>query len=76
MSRLFASSLSSLVVAKDLEHSNREMRFYALGQTDSGRLLFVVLTIRQNLIRIVPAWNINRNEQKRYQQHEENNTEL
>jgi len=65
-----------LVVAKNLEHSKREMRFYALGQTDAGRLLFVVLTIRQNLIRIVSARNMNRNEAKRYQQHEEKNTEL
>jgi uncharacterized protein len=37
-----------LVVAKDLEHSKGEMRFYALGQTDAGRLLFVVFTIRKN----------------------------
>jgi uncharacterized protein len=65
-----------LVVAKDLEHSKREMRFYALGQTDAGRLLFVVFTIRRNLIRIVSARDMNRNEQKRYQQHEEKTTEL
>ena len=65
-----------LVVAKDREHSKQEIRFYALGQTDAGRFLFVVFTIRQNLIRIVSARNMNRNEQKRYQQHEEKNTEL
>ena len=65
-----------LVVAKDLEHFKREMRFYALGQTHAGRLLFVVVTIRQDLIRIVSARNMNRNEQKRYQQHEEKDTEL
>ena len=65
-----------LVVAKDLEHSKREMRFYALGQTDAGRLLFVVFTIREKLVRIVSARNMNRNEQKRYQHHEEKNTEL
>jgi uncharacterized DUF497 family protein len=65
-----------LVIAKDFEHSKRELRFYALGQTDAGRLLFVVFTIRQKRIRIVSARNMNRNEQKRYQQHEEKNTEL
>lgn len=65
-----------LVVARDFEHSKWEMRFYALGQTDAGRLLFVVFTIRRHLIRIVSARNMNHSEQKRYQQHEEKNTEL
>ena len=65
-----------LVIAKDPEHSKQEMRFYGLGQTDAGRGLFVIFTIRQNLIRIVSARNMNRNEQKRYQQHEKKNTEL
>ena len=65
-----------LVVARDSEHSKWEMRFYALGQTDAGRLLFVVFIIRRNLIRIVSARNMNHSEQKRYQQHEEKNTEL
>jgi uncharacterized DUF497 family protein len=50
------------------------MRFYALGQTDAGRLLFVVFTIRKKLVRIVSARNMNRNEQKSYQYHEEKNT--
>jgi len=65
-----------LVVAKDLGHSKREMRFYALGQTDAGRLLFVVFTIREKLVRIVSARNMNRHEQKSYQHHEKKNTEL
>jgi len=64
-----------LVVAKDLEHSKQEIRSYALGQTDAGRLLFVVFTIRQNLIRMVSARDMNRNEQNG-QQYEEKNTEL
>ena len=63
-----------LVVTKDRVHSKGEARFYALGQTDAGRLLFVVFTIRKKLVRIVSARNMNRNEQKSYQYHEEKNT--
>jgi uncharacterized protein len=61
-----------LVVAKDLEHSRQEKRFYALGQTDSGRDLFVVFTVRKNLIRIISARDMNGKERKLYQHHEEN----
>src|SRR5882757_10147304 len=42
-----------LIVADDEKHSVNEARFYALGQADSGRLLFVVFTIRENLIRVI-----------------------
>ncbi len=66
-----------LVVAKDFEHSRQEKRFYALGQTDAGRFLFVVFTVRQNLIRVISARDMNQREQIRYQGHEEEkDTEL
>jgi uncharacterized protein len=41
-----------LVVADDVKHSQVERRFYALGQTDAGRLLFLVFTVRRKLIRV------------------------
>lgn len=34
-----------ILVSKDLKHSEKELRFQALGQTDNGRLLFVSFTI-------------------------------
>ena len=33
--------------------SGKASRFAALGQTDAGRLLFVVFTLRGNLIRMI-----------------------
>ena len=60
-----------LVVAKDVEHSKEERRFYALGQTDARRHLFVVFTIRTNLVRIISARDMNGKERKLYQHHEE-----
>ncbi len=65
-----------LTVAEDTKHSKREKRFYALGQTDAVRLLFVVFTIRKKLIRVISARDMNRKERKVYQSHEEENTEI
>ncbi|MHB1390117.1 MAG: BrnT family toxin [Thermoleophilia bacterium] len=55
------------VVAEDKKHSAKEGRFFALGQTDTGRLLFIVFTIRGNLIRVISARDMNSKERKVYQ---------
>jgi uncharacterized DUF497 family protein len=55
-----------LIVADDPKHSQTEQRWYALGRTDLNRLLFVVFTIRNNLIRIISARDMNRKERKIY----------
>ncbi len=55
-----------LLVADDPKHSQAEKRWYALGRTDSNRLLFVVFTIRQNLIRVISARDMNKKERKTY----------
>ncbi len=60
-----------LVVADDVRHSEKENRFYALGHTDSGRMLFVVFTIRRNLIRVISARDMNRKERKVYKSYEQ-----
>ena len=57
----------SLVAAPDLKHSQVEDRYYALGQTDAGRDLFVVFTIRRSLIRVISARDMNRKEKKEYE---------
>lgn len=60
-----------LVASEDVKHSTKEPRFYGLGNTDRRRLLFVVFTIRENLIRIISARDMNRNERKVYERYEE-----
>jgi uncharacterized DUF497 family protein len=55
-----------LIIARDRKHSQAEKRFYALGQTNGGRLLFVVFTIRNNKIRIISARDMNLKEAKAY----------
>lgn len=59
-----------LVVRRDSRHSQREARYYALGQTDQGRWLFVVFTLRGTLVRVISARDMNRNERRIYQAHE------
>ena len=56
-----------LIVAGDLEHSHQEHRFYALGQTDAGRLLFVSFTVRNKLIRVISVRMMSRQERRIYE---------
>lgn len=42
-------------------------RYYALGHTDLGRLLFVVYTLRGEKIRVISARDMTRREQKEYE---------
>lgn len=59
-----------LVVRSDIRHSKPEKRYYALGQTGVGRTLFVAFTVRQDLLRVVSARDMNRNEKDSYQRYE------
>lgn len=56
-----------LVVAEDLQHSDSEDRFFALGQSDAGRWLFVAYALRGDRIRVVSARDMTRREQKEYE---------
>src|SRR5579863_2012151 len=44
-----------LLIGEDTEHSLQEQRYYVLGQSDTGRTLFLVFTVRNNKIRIISA---------------------
>ena len=57
-----------LVVSDDAKHSDYETRYYALGKTKFERHLFVVFTIRTNLIRVISARDMNKKERKIYGQ--------
>jgi len=57
-----------LIIGDDEKHSQNENRYFALGQTDNARLLFIVSTIRENLIRVISARDMNKKEREVYQQ--------
>jgi uncharacterized DUF497 family protein len=55
-----------LVLAVDMAHSQAEARFIALGQTDTGRGLAVVFTVRGNRIRVISARTMSKKERRVY----------
>lgn len=50
----------------DPAHSQKESRFYALGQTEEGRELFIVFTMRGRRLRVVSARDMSRKERRIY----------
>lgn len=56
-----------LFVVADVAHSSNEERLYALGQSDEGRRLVVVFTIRANMVRVISARDMSRRERRDYE---------
>lgn len=55
-----------LIIFNDLKHSQEEQRWFLLGKTDTDRHLFMVFTVRKNLIRIISSRDMNKKERKIY----------
>lgn len=51
----------------DNKYKGKEKRFVILGKTNRKRYLFIVFTIRNKLIRIISARDMNKNERKFYE---------
>ena len=62
-----------LVILTDDEHSFAEERYAAFGRTDNGRMLAVIFTKRQNLIRIISARDMNKKERIFYESESKKN---
>jgi hypothetical protein len=65
-----------LIVADDKKHSITEKRHYVLGRTDTHRYLFVAFTIRNNLIRVISAREMNDKETTRYYEKIKRNSKI
>src|SRR3970040_1455058 len=57
-----------LLVTGDPTHSAEELRYFALGRTDVGRELTVVLTVRGSLLLVISARRMSRRERRVYAQ--------
>jgi len=57
-----------LLLLADEKHSKAEARHHALGHSNSGRLLFVVFTLRGGLIRVISARDMSKKERQIYEQ--------
>jgi len=58
-----------LLAQPDVQHSDSEVRFYVLGQSDSGRRLFLAFTVRKDRIRVITARDMSRRERRSYDSH-------
>ena len=58
------------IISHDKRHSQIEDRYYALGRTDTKRLLFVAFTIRNKLVRVISARDMTKKEKIIYSKHE------
>jgi len=58
------------VLRSDVLHSTSEKRYGVLGQTASGRQLFLAFTVRNKQIRVISARDMNLKEVREYQRHE------
>lgn len=63
----------ALIAAMDPEHSQAETRYYVLGSTRDGRLLFIACTVREQLIRVISARPMSRRERRIYAQAQKEN---
>lgn len=58
---------SSRFLFVDERHSGRETRYGMYGRTNSGRLLSLVFTIREDFVRIITVRPMSRKERKAYE---------
>lgn len=65
-----------LIISDDVEHSKSEKRYYSLGRSKAGRYLFISFTIRNRLIRVISARDMNRKEKKIYEEKFEKGSEI
>jgi len=59
-----------LLLLDDFEHSQKEVRYHALGRTDDDRHLHITFTLRakNTLIRVISARDMKRKEKVIYEQ--------
>ena len=56
-----------IIITNDVKHSQIGMRYYLLGKTDNDRLLLIVFTVRETLIRIISARDMSKKERTIYE---------
>lgn len=56
-----------LLIDKNIKHSNVEIRYRVLGQTNNKKTLFMSFTIRKKKIRVISARPQSRKERMKYE---------
>ena len=58
--------IKPIIINKDQSHSQIEIRYRVLGKTFLGRKLYIVFTIRKQLLRVISARDLNKKEREKY----------
>ena len=61
-----------LLLIEDEKHSQDENRFRALGYTQNNRHLYIVFMVRDQLIRVISARDMNKKERIIYEEYKTN----
>ena len=63
---------NSPIVREDIKHSNDEQRFQVIGQSQIGKILYVIFTVRDKKIRIISARTADKQERQTYEETQKN----
>jgi uncharacterized protein len=66
--------LSDFTIFFDGKHSTAEKRYQIIGSNNSGQILFIVFTLRNNKVRIISARSANKKERTYYAKEIEKNS--
>lgn len=58
----------NLLLVDDVEHSQKEERFIAVGKSAQSKVLFIAFTVRKTKIRIISARLANKKEREQYEE--------
>lgn len=62
------------LVSKDIKHSQKELRFQAMGKTNKDRLLFVSFTTRDDKVRVISSRDASKKERRSYEEKTKTNS--
>ncbi len=62
----------NLIIFLDEKHSGSEKRYFALGATSTGDILFAVLTLRRKKVRVISVRKANKKEKATYEKFKTN----
>ncbi len=65
-----------LIVSESKKNHEKENRWYLLGKTDVGRRLFIVFTIRKNMVRVISARDMSKKEREIYNEEIKKHTKI
>ncbi|MBF0478969.1 MAG: BrnT family toxin [Candidatus Omnitrophica bacterium] len=61
-----------LLLSIDEKHSQHETRFRVMGYTEADRYLYIAFVVRENLIRVISARDMNKKERVVYEKFKNN----